>query len=140
MCYCLLVWLVGRFGKLFSPFFFFQVLLSDTADLQQSDSVSNYDAEVCGVVPLVDRLSVTALLLLRTWLTMLIISVALLKKKVGETFHLRNRTKKTLILARKVLFTNFFWCNILLKNPVLWNWNVGVRDNAGGVGTLRRAG
>jgi len=37
MCYALLIWLVGRFGK-------------------QSDSVSDYDAEVCGVVTLVDRL------------------------------------------------------------------------------------
>jgi len=65
LCYSLLVCLVGRFGKLFSSLFF-RVLFSDTADLQQSDSVSVYDAEVCGVVTLVDRLSVTALLLLRT--------------------------------------------------------------------------
>jgi hypothetical protein len=50
----------------FSLPFLFPVLFSDTADLQQSDSFSNYDAEVCGVVTLVDRLSVTALQLLRT--------------------------------------------------------------------------
>ena len=62
----------------------FPVLFSDTADLQQSDSVSNYDAEVCGVVNLVDRVSVTALLLLRTWLTMLITSVVLPKNKKNK--------------------------------------------------------
>ena len=65
----------------FSLPFLFPVLFSDTEDLQQSESVSNYDAEVCGVVTLVDRLNVTALLLLRTQLTMLITSVALSKNK-----------------------------------------------------------
>lgn len=50
----------------FSLHFLFQVLFSDTTDLQQSDSVSNYDAEISGVVTLVDCLSVTALVLLRT--------------------------------------------------------------------------
>jgi hypothetical protein len=81
-----------------SHLFLFPVLFSDTADLQQSDSVSNYDAEVCGVVNLVNGLSVTALLLLRTWLTMLITSVALSKKKKkeGEIFHLRICGKESL--------------------------------------------
>jgi hypothetical protein len=67
---CVILLSVGLAGRgdivSFSLRFLFQVLLSDTADLQQSDSVSNYDTEVSGVVTSVDRASAAALLLLRT--------------------------------------------------------------------------
>jgi hypothetical protein len=47
----------------FFLFFIFEVLFSGTEDLQQSVSVSNYDAGCAGVVTSADRKTVAALLL-----------------------------------------------------------------------------
>jgi len=78
----------------FSLPFLFPVLFSDTADLQQSDSVSNYDEEVCGVVNFGRSFKCYSCAATENLANYVNYIRSAFKKIVGEPFNLRNRKKK----------------------------------------------